>query len=64
MRGRMKKLEQRMDDRNSGNGGNQNNNRRRDPVKCQNCKDQNVPRCTHCVKCLEEGHKQDQCTKN
>ena len=60
MRGQMKKLEQRMD----GNGGNQNNNRRRDPVKCQNCKDQNVARCTHCVKCLEEGHKQDQCTKN
>ena len=62
MRGQIKKLEQRMNS--NGNGGNQNNSRRGNPVKCQNCKDQNVARCTHCVKCLEEGHKQDQCTKN
>ena len=63
MRGHIRKLEQRFDDRDRSMG-NQNSNRRRDPVKCKNCKDQNLPRCTHCVKCLEEGHKQDQCTKN
>ena len=63
MRGHIRKLEQRFDDRDRSMGM-QNNNRRRDPVKCKNCKDQNLPRCTHCVKCLEEGHKQDQCTKN
>ena len=63
MRGHIRKLEQKFDDRDRSMG-NQNNNKRRDPLKCKNCKDQNLPRCTHCVKCLEEGHKQDQCTKN
>ena len=62
MRGHIRKLEQKFDDRDRSMG-NQNNNKRRDPLKCKNCKDQNLPRCTHCVKCLEEGHKQDQCTK-
>ena len=63
MRGHMKKLEQRMDDRDSRVGGNQNNNRRQ-PPKCQSCKDQNQQRCIHCIKCGEVGHKQDACPKN
>ena len=63
MRGHIQKLEQRIDDRDNNRSRNQ-NNQRREPPKCQSCKDQNVPRCTHCIKCGEEGHKQDRCTKN